>query len=168
MAWVVIIPDFLEMLLQKLILLHASDLGHLAEDVAGGDVCFVLGEDATAIGFTEGSHVLANCLSDVLFVVSHFFFLLDQAELFLSFFLLGSGLGLLLEFFLVRLLFFFSLLLVNFLLFFLLSVLWAVHPFDMCLSLVVLVHECHYFVEFRFVLTLLLGITILSIDRTWL
>ena len=37
---------------------HASN--RVPEDVAGGDVCFVLGEDATAIGFTEGSHVLAN------------------------------------------------------------------------------------------------------------
>ena len=135
-----VVPDRSKVLIQILLLLDSSEFADFAQDVAGSDIRFVFAQNASAVSFTEGSYILSNGILDVFFIVSQVFFLLDQAQLFLLFILLGGDLLLLFPLLLPFLLFLLSLLFVDLNLFFLICIFRAVDPFNMRLRLIILIH----------------------------
>lgn len=168
MSRVVVVPNSLEKVIKEFLLIDAANLSHLAHDVAGCQVCLVLGQDTPAVGVTVRLDILVHALFDVLLIVSQVFLLLDEALpplLLLLFFTLFFKLcHLLFLFFLLSFLLDF----INFFLLLLLRVLWTVDPLNMSLRLIVLVHQGHDLIEFGLVLSFLLGIAFLSLDLSCL
>lgn len=164
MASIVRFPYSGKMLIHKLLLFDTSELAHFAQDVTGRNVSLVLGENSATIGLAEGCHILIDSLLNVFLIMSEILFLLYETELLLLLLLFQSLFILFFLFLLLDLFLLFLLYLVFFLLFFLLHVFRTVYPLDVSLCLIILVHECHNFIELCLILPFLLCVSFLSTD----
>ena len=135
------VPNPLEIIIQEFLLVGATDLSDLGDDITSSNISFVFCHDTATILITVSLGIFGYTFFDVLVIVSEVFFLLNKALLFLLLLFFLSLFVKLCEFFLF---FFFLLLSFNFIftrLFFLLGVFWAVDPLDMSFGLIVFVHE---------------------------
>jgi len=158
------VPNCCEMLIQKLRLLDSSQLVHSAEDVTGCDVGLVFLENTSTICFTEWRNIFFDGFDNVFLVVANIFFLLYEAEFPLFVFLVLPLCLLLITLFGSLFLGLLLLIFMFFSWFLLLGVFRAVDPLDVRFSLIILIHEGHYFVEFGLILSFLFWIGIFSLN----
>ena len=160
---IMVVPNSLEIIVKEFLLVSTTNLSHFGYYVASCYVRLVFSKDATPVCITISCHILIDTLFNILLIMSDVFFLLDQALPFFLFLFLFPLIFKLLHFLLLQFFFLLALYLVNAVLLFLLGIFWTVDPLDTRLSLVILVHERHYFIEFGLVLSFLLSIPILSL-----
>ena len=122
--------------------------------------------DTRGVELLKRCGILINRILNILLIVSKLVLLLNCAHLLLFLLFRSSLLVFFFSLFSPFLLLFLSAYFVYFGLLFLLCVLWAVHPLDMRLCLVVLVHKGHYLIKFCFVLPFLFGVGILSPENS--
>ena len=137
---VVGVPYGVEMFVEEVSLFNTFYFSDSAKYISGGDICFVFGEHASSVGFTERGYILIDTFLDILLLMPNFFLLLNLTKLLLLFLFFLPLLVFLFLLLCPFFLFLFAFHFVHFCLFFLLCVLRTIDPLDVSLSLIVFVH----------------------------